>query len=95
MSAIRDEIEEIMVDCYDEYEQMSAWDVAFSDGVHTPFRASLLGMPVEVSAFRVNDANTVQCQVKSAEKQRWIGIEDLDEEGLPADMQRLLTLYHA
>lgn len=95
MSKIRDEIEEIMVDTYDEYEQMTAWEVAFSDGVKVPFHAALLGTPVEVTGFRVNEANAVQCQVKREDKPRWVGVDDLDEEGLPADMQHVLALYHA
>jgi hypothetical protein len=89
-----DEIDGILVDCYDEYEQMAAWEVAFSDGVEVPFRATLLGIPVEVVGFRVNGSNTVQCQVIREDKQRWVSVEDLDEEGLPADIRHLLSLYH-
>jgi hypothetical protein len=33
MSTPREEIEEIIVDCYDEYEVMSAWGVAFDDAI--------------------------------------------------------------
>lgn len=95
MTSIREEIEELLVDCYDEYEQMSAWGVAFEDGVAIPFQASLLGTPVEVQGFRVNNANVVQCLVVQGERKRWIGVEDLDEEGLPADFHHVLTLYRA
>jgi len=101
MATIREEIEELMVDCYSEDEEMSAWDVAFTDGVEVPFRASLLGIPVQVQGFRVNDANAVQCQVvrESQEgkgtKPRWIGVEDLDEEGLPDDFRHVMTLFRA
>ena len=42
---MREEIEEILVDCYGEGEQMSAWEVAFMDGVAVPVGASLLGIP--------------------------------------------------
>ena len=91
----REEIEELLVDCYNEDEQRAAWEVAFTEGVAVPFRATLLGMPVEVGAFRVNDANAVQCQVKREDKQRWVGVDDLDEAELPAEMQPLLNIYHA
>jgi hypothetical protein len=94
MSSIRDEIKAIMVDCYDEDEQMSVWELTFFGDVEVPFRATLLGMPVVVTAFRINNANAVQCQVKREDKQRWVGVDDLDEEGLPTDMLRVLTLCH-
>jgi len=55
----------------------------------------LLGMPITVLSFRVNDALAVQCQVKRDEKTRWIGIEDLDEENLPDDFRHVLMLYRA
>jgi hypothetical protein len=93
MSSIQDEIDEILTDCYGEYEQMSGWENAFLDEVEVPFQASLLGIPVEVQDFRVNDANALQCQIMREDKQRWVGIEDLDAEGLPEDFQHLLKLY--
>lgn len=97
MATIREEIEEILVDSYGEYEQMSSWEVAFTDGVQVPFEASLLGVPVEVNAFQVSDANTLQCLVvrKKEKRERWIAVEELDEENLPADCAHLLTLYLA
>jgi hypothetical protein len=49
----------------------------------------------KVIDFRLNDANTVQCQVLRENKRRWVGVEDLDEEGRPVDIQHVLTLYHA
>jgi hypothetical protein len=57
MASLREEIEEILVDCYGEGEQMSAWEVAFTDGVAVPLGASLPGVPVEVQGFRINNAN--------------------------------------
>ena len=41
MTTRREEIEDILVDCYDEDEQMMAWLVAFTDDVETPFQATL------------------------------------------------------
>lgn len=93
MDSLQDEIDEILTDCYDEYEMMSGWECTFSDQVEIPFPATLLGVPVEVQGFRANNANALQCQILREEKQRWIGIEDLDEEGLPQDFRHLLTLY--
>ena len=92
-----EEIEEILVDSYGEYEQMASWEVAFTDGVEVPFQASLLGVPVEVTQFQVSDANVLQCLVtrKKENRQRWIGVEDLDDENLPEDCRHLLTLYRA
>lgn len=95
MSSIREEIEELTVDCYTEDEQMAAWGVAFEDGVKVPFKASLLGIPVEVQEFSLSDADTPQCLVLREDKERWIGVEDLDEEGLPEDFQHVMMLYQA
>jgi hypothetical protein len=97
MASIRDEIDEILVDAYGEYEQMSAWDCAFSEGAQVPFRAWLLGMPVEVKAFGISDSNVLQCLVvrEKEKRERWIGVEDLDEEKLPEEFGRLLGLYRA
>lgn len=38
--AMREEIEEILVDSYGEDEQAEAWEVAFQDEVAVPFKAS-------------------------------------------------------
>ena len=90
-----DRIEEILVDTYDEYEQLSAWEVAFQDEVQTPFRAALLGTPVEVQGFQAGDEGALQCLVVGKDRKRWIGVQDLDPEGLPADFADLLGLYQA
>ncbi len=90
---IQQELEEILVDCYDEEEERAAWEVTFQDRIQTPFAASLLGMPVEVQEFRLGPTNSMQCLILSGKQQRWIGIEDLDEEGLPPDFQHVLDLY--
>ena len=95
MESIEEEIEALFVDCYTEEEERSAWEVAFTDGVAVPFSASVLGMPVEVQGFRVNDAGSPQCLVIREKRQRWVGIEDLDEKGLPEDFQHVLKLYRA
>jgi hypothetical protein len=95
MASVREEIEEILVDAYGEDEQMTAWEVAFTDGVEVPFGASLLGVPVQVQGFRVNNANALQCLVVREQRQRWVGIEDLDEEGLPQDFRHVMRLYRA
>ncbi len=95
MPTPREEIEELLVDTYDEYEQMASWEVAFEDAVPTPFPAALLEMPVEVLGFRISSTDVLQCLVIRQEKQRWIGVEDLDDAGLPDEMQRLLSLYRA
>jgi len=93
MTSLQDAIDEILTDCYGEDEEMSGWECTFSDRVEVPFSATLLGMPVEVLGFRANNANALQCQVVREEKHRWIGIEDLDDEGLPQDFRHLLKLY--
>ena len=95
MASIRDQIDEILVDAYGEYEQMSAWDCAFTEGVELPLQASLLGMPVEVKEFRISDSNVLQCLVvrEKEKRERWIGVEDLDDERLPEEFGRLLGLY--
>ena len=96
MSTLRDGIENILMDCYSEEEQESAWGVAFED-VEVPFPATLLGVPIAVQGFRVNDAGTPQCLVvrDSPPHQRWVGVEDLDDENLPDEFSHVLTLYRA
>lgn len=87
------EIEEILVDTYSEDEAMASWEVAFQDGIATPFEASLMGDPVTVTDFRLSRTNAIQCHIRRQEKERWIGVEDLDEESLPEDMEHVLDLY--
>ncbi len=89
----RERIEEILTDTYDEYEQLSAWEVAFQDEVQTPFPATLSGTAVEVQGFQAEDEGTLQCLVVGQGKKRWIGIEDLDPKGLPDDFADILGLY--
>lgn len=90
-----DRIEEILMDTYDEYEQASAWGVTFEDEVQTPFQATLFGVPVEVQGFQVGKNDTLQCLVVAEDRKRWVGVEDLDPEGLPADFADILGLYRA
>jgi len=96
-SDLREEIAEILVDAYGEYEQMSSWEVAFTDGVALPFSASLLGVPVQVKAFEVRDTNVLKCLVvrEKEKRERWIAVEELDTETLPGDYGHLLGLYRA
>ncbi len=51
MESLQDEIDEIMTDAYGEYEQMAAWECAFTEDVEFPFTATLLDIPVEVRGF--------------------------------------------
>ena len=74
----RERIEEILVDTYDEYEQASAWEVAFQDDVQTPFRASLFGVSVEVQGFQAGDDSALQCLAVGEGRKRWVGVGDLD-----------------
>jgi len=76
---------------------MSGWECAFTDGVEVPFQASLLGVPVEVREFQISDSNVLQCLVirEKESRQRWIAVEELDEENLPEDCGHLLALYRA
>jgi len=90
---VRDEIDDILADAYDEYEQAAAWEVALTERVSVPFRAALLGTPVEVRAFRASDSNAIQCLAAREGHERWIGIDNLAPEGLNDDVARLLRLY--
>lgn len=91
----RERIEEILTDAYGEYEQTCAWAVAFEDEVHTPFQATLFGASVEVQGFQVGDNDALQCLVAAKDRKRWIGVEDLDPEGLPADFAEIFDIYRA
>jgi len=88
-------IEEILMDTYDEYEQSSAWEVAFQDDVQTPFQAALFGVPVEVQGFQAGDDGALQCLAVGESRKRWVGVGDLDPEGLPDDFADILGLYQA
>lgn len=91
----RERIEEILTDAYGEYEQTCSWVVAFEEEVHTPFQATLLGGAGEVQGFQVGGNDALQCLGAAKDRKRWIGIEDLDPEGLPADAADMLGLYRA
>ena len=58
--------EEITVDCYDEYEVLSAFEVYLTDGLRTPFAATW-GLP---------------SKGKAAERVSVLGVADADEEGV-------------
>jgi hypothetical protein len=88
-----EEIAEILVDTYDEYEEMASWEVAFQDAINIPFEATLLGVSVTVTGFRANNSHAIQCRVRHEKKERWIGVEDLDEETIPNAMKHLLGLF--
>ncbi len=94
-SSMAAEIEAIVVDCYDDGEVMASWEITFQDNVKVPFEATLLGLPVTVTEFRANSSDVLLCRVTNGNKKRWIGVEDLDEEGIPDDMQRYLALFNA
>lgn len=95
MPTPREEIERILVDTYGEGEEAASWEVAFTDEIQVPFSAAVLGIPVEVAGFCLSPSDAMQCQVIRSDKQRWMAVEDLDNEGLPADAQHLLALYRA
>ena len=94
-SARRERIEEILTDTYDEYEQASAWEVTFQDEIQTPFRATLFGVPVEVQGFQAGGNGTLQCLVVGEGRKRWVGVQDLDPEGLSAHFADILGLYQS
>lgn len=94
-TAARERIEEILTDTYDEYEQLSAWEVTFQDEVQTPFSAALFGADVEVQGFQAGDNGALQCLAVGQGQSRWIGLEDLDPKGLPDDFADILGLYQA
>jgi hypothetical protein len=96
--SIDEQIADILVDCYTDDEQRMAWCVTFEDEVAVPFSATLLGESVEVRAFRAGRNDTPQCRVArigqtGKQAERWFGVEDLDDEGLPDDMAHVLMLY--
>ena len=94
-TAAKERIEEILSDTYDEYEQLSAWEVTFQDEVETPFPAALLSVSVEVQGFQAGDNGALQCLIVGQGQKRWIGVEDLDPKGLPDDFADILGLYQA
>ena len=89
-----EEIEEILVDTWNEDEQIAAWEVAFQDRVALPFAATILGVPVEVREFRSKGYH-VECLAAGGGRQRWVGVESLDPDALPADFVHVLDLYRS
>ena len=95
MPTPREEIKAVLVDTYEEYEAAGAWEAVFSDEVAVPFPAAVLGVPVAVVGFGVSKSDVLQCTVVRAGKEGRLAVEDLDDDGLPEEMQRLLRLYRA
>ena len=95
MPTPREEIEAILVDCHNDWEQMSAWASVFSEAVPLPFDAIQREMPVEVTGFQAHRDNEVLCYLKTPFRPGWWRLENLDKASLPDDIQHLLALYLA
>jgi hypothetical protein len=92
MAGLRDEIDALVVDRYEQHEGTEASGAAFTGSVKVPFQATLSGLPVEVQDLRVSD-NTIQCEVLQDGQKRWVSVEELDAESLPEACRHMLALF--
>ncbi len=75
--------EEITVDCYDEYEVLSAFEVYLTDALRTPFAATW-GAPGRAQAERVTVLGVADTDDREGVRLRVRG-SDGDEYDVPAD----------
>lgn len=67
MKELDDLIAEIVVDCYDEDERMTAFCETFGDEIPVPFETHFLGMPIEVIAIGTGTAPGVVATCRRGE----------------------------
>jgi Calcium binding len=87
-------IEEITVDCYDEYEQLTAFQTAFENDATFPCPGTVVGEHVEVLSVAGEDDRReliATCQRNSRHYE--IALLDIDLNADP-ETSRLIAAYH-
>jgi hypothetical protein len=86
-------VDEITVDCHDEYEQLTGFENAFDEDANFPCSATVVGETVEVLSVAADDDRCeliATCQRNG--KPYEIALLDLTIDGYPAT-SRLLAAY--
>jgi hypothetical protein len=89
-------IEEIIVDAYGDYEQLWSFHQAFEDHCRFPFRGSVVGVEVEISAvdFDGDKRRGLVAVLQRAGERHTVSLLDVAPAGpLPLETRQLLDAY--
>lgn len=89
-------IEEIVVDAYGDYEQLSSFQVAFEEGARFPFRGRVVGVEVEVTGldFDGDERRGLVALCHRAGEHHTVSLLDVTPTGpLPLATRRLFDAY--
>lgn len=94
--AIDERIEEVIVDAYGDYEQLSSFCQAFDDDTRFPFRGRVVGVEVEVTAvdFDGDERRGLLAECRRAGERHRVSLLDVTPVGpLPLETRRLIEAY--
>lgn len=94
--AIDELIEEVIVDAYGDYEQLSSFCQAFEDGARFPFRGRVIGVEVDVTAvdFDGDERRGLLAECRRAGESYTVSLLDVTPVGpLSLETRRLLDAY--
>ena len=87
-------IDEITVDCYDEYEQLTAFQTAFENDATLPCPGTVIGEHIEVlSVYGEDDRHELIATVQRDGRQYDVALLDIDNINADADTSRLIAAY--
>lgn len=87
-------IEEITVDCHDEYEQLTGFQTAFEEDANLPCPGIVVGEDVEVISVAADDDRRELIATCQRNGKRYdIALLDINIKGDPAT-SRLIAAYH-
>ncbi len=70
-------IEEAIVDCYNQSEQITGWFTMIEDNLAVPFETMLLGVPVTVERIELNRSERIVAVCRRGREQQSLPILDL------------------
>jgi hypothetical protein len=86
-------IEEITIDCYDEYEQLSAFQTAFENDANFPFTGTVIGERVDVlSVHGEDERHELIATCRRNDRDYEIALLDIDP-AADHDTSRLIAAY--
>ncbi|MDQ3632584.1 MAG: hypothetical protein M3417_15205 [Actinomycetota bacterium] len=86
-------IDEITIDCYDEDEVLTAFEVAFDEDARLPCPGTVIGEPVEVVSIGLrNGRRELVATCQHAGSRHDIALLDVDVDAHPA-LARLIAAY--
>ncbi|MGQ0433134.1 MAG: hypothetical protein ACT452_12090 [Microthrixaceae bacterium] len=94
--AIDELIEEVIVDAYGEYEQLSSFCQAFEDGARFPFRGRVVGVEVEITAVDSDgdERHGLVAVCCRGDEHHTVSLLDVTATGpLPLNTRQLLDAY--